>query len=213
MKASVSYIVSLVLIVLSFALGACFFEQLPEQMASHWNFAGEVDGYLSKLWGVILLPLMALVMVLIFWLIPKIDPLKKNIDKFRGYYNVLIVIITVFFTYIHVLMLVMNLGYDLALEYWLMPMLGILFWFMGYFLQKTKQNWFVGIRTPWTLSSPMVWKKTHALGSKVFYVYGFLFVALSFLPDLFQKIIIISLIVVMLLIVVYSFVLYQKEKH
>ena len=76
----------LVLILIAAAIigGLLLWNQLPEQMASHWNANDQVDGYMPKFWGVFLMPLVTLGLFLLFLVIPQIDPLKANIAQFRG---------------------------------------------------------------------------------------------------------------------------------
>jgi len=60
-------------IVASFVIGVYFYDKMPEQMASHWNYRGEVDGYMSKTYGLFLMPAVSLLMVLVFILIIKMS--------------------------------------------------------------------------------------------------------------------------------------------
>jgi len=99
-----------VLILISFGLGAYFFPQMPDKMASHWNIKGEADGYMSKFWGLFLMPIISLGLFLPFLLISKIDPLKANIEKFREYFDGFIVLIMVF--------LFLYLSFKHCLESW-----------------------------------------------------------------------------------------------
>ena len=80
-------IVWLGIVLASFIIGIYFYPQMPERMASHWNIKGEVNGYLPKFWGLFLMPFISLCIFLLSIAIPKIDPLKYNIDKFRKYYD------------------------------------------------------------------------------------------------------------------------------
>jgi len=73
----------LALIILTFIIGIYFYSHFPDQVASHWNTKGEVDGYMSKFWGLFIAPFIMLGMWILFILIPKMDPLKENIEKFR----------------------------------------------------------------------------------------------------------------------------------
>ena len=91
-----SKIIALATIFISFAIGIWAYPQLPEIVASHWNEKGEVNGYMSKFLGIFLMPIMSLAMFLLFNFIPKIDPMKANIEKFRKYYNAFIVSIILF---------------------------------------------------------------------------------------------------------------------
>ena len=78
-----SNIIILIIILISFSIGIYFHSKMPAEMASHWNIKGEVDGYISKFWGLFLMPIISIGMFLLFLFIPKIDPLKSNIEKFR----------------------------------------------------------------------------------------------------------------------------------
>ncbi len=212
MSTKLTTILVLILIAAAVIAGALFWDQLPEQMASHWNANDEVDGYMSKFWGVWMVPLMTLGMFGIFLLVPVIDPLKANIAKFRSVFNLFILLITAFMLYVHGLTLAWNLGYEFRMSSAMLPFMGVLFIFIGYMLRQAKRNWFIGIRTPWTLSSDTVWDKTHQLGSVLFMASG----VLAFLGALFGGTIAMYLTLIPMLgsalfVVIYSFVLYQRE--
>ena len=83
MTTKTTSIIALTMIALAFLAGAVLWNQLPDQMASHWNANDQVDGYMSKFWGVFLMPLMTLGMFVLFMVVPNIDPLKANIAQFR----------------------------------------------------------------------------------------------------------------------------------
>ena len=101
----------LAIIIISFAIGIYYYPQMPDKMASHWNAQGEVDDYMSKFWGLFLMPLVSVGMLLLFILIPKIDPLKKNIQKFRKYFDNFIVLIFLFLFYVYLLTIFANLNF------------------------------------------------------------------------------------------------------
>jgi len=117
------------IIVVSFLIGAYFYPQMPDQLASHWNISGEVDGYISKFWGLFLMPIISLLMLLLFIAIPYIDPLKENIEKFRKYYDGFIVLIILFLFFIYLLTILWNLGWRFNMGVILSPALGILFFY------------------------------------------------------------------------------------
>jgi len=193
--------------------GLLLWNQLPEQMASHWNINDQVDGYMSKFWGVFMMPLITLGMFLLFLIIPSINPLKANIAKFRGVFNLFITFIMGFMIYIHALTLAWNLGYTgFKMSTSMLPALGLLFIFIGFMLRKAKRNFFIGIRTPWTLSSDYVWDKTHQLGAVLFMTSG----ALAFIGSFFGGMtafwfLFAPLMGSTIFLLVYSYVLYQRE--
>jgi len=206
-----SKLIIITFILLSFILAVYLYPQMPEKMAAHWNIRGEVDGYFSKFWGLFLMPLVSLLIFLFFLLIPKIDPLRDNIEKFRKYFDAFIVLVVVFLFYLYLLTIFWNLGWRFNLGRWMMPALGILFYCVGVLVEHAERNWFIGLRTPWTLSSEKVWKKTHQIGGKLFKVAavvilaGMIWLNYAFLLTFF------SLGGVVAYTILYSYLIYRKE--
>lgn len=184
---------------------------MPDQMASHWNAAGESNGTMSTFWGLFMMPIVSVVMYLMFLLIPKIDPLKKNVEKFRGWFDGFVLLIIAFLFYIYGLTLAWNLGYAFNMTRLMLPALGVLFIYLGYFMPHAKQNWFIGIRTPWTLSDETVWKKTHMLAGKLFKLGGALIVLSLFIGRYAFWAVIITALWASLYPVVYSYFEFQKR--
>lgn len=215
MSTNTTSIIVLTLIAIAVIAGALLWNQLPEQMASHWNTNDQVDGYMPKFWGVFLMPLVTLGMLALFIVLPNMDPLKANIAQFRGAFNLFIVLIVAFMLYIHGLTLAWSIGYqDFKMSAAMLPFLGILFIFIGYLLRQAKRNFFIGIRTPWTLSSDMVWDKTHQLGSILFMVSGALAFVGSFIGGMMAFwLLFVPLMGSTLFLVIYSYVLYRNETH
>jgi len=213
MSTRTTTIITLLLILIATVAGLLLWNQLPDQMASHWNANDEVDGYMSKFWGVFMMPLVTLGLFLLFLVIPNIDPNKANIAEFRESFNLFIVLFVVFMLYVHGLTLAWSLGYTgFKISTALLPAMGLLFIFIGFMLRKAKRNFFIGIRTPWTLSSDTVWEKTHKLGAVLFMASG----ALAFIGGLFGGMIafwmlFVPLIGSVIFLLVYSYVLYQRE--
>src|SRR5678815_4762195 len=182
MSTRTTTIIVLIMIAAATVAGLLLWNRLPDLMASHWGPDDQVDGYMSKFWGVFMMPLITLGMIGLFLIIPSIDPLKANIAQFRDVFNLFITLIVVFMLYIYTLSLRWNLGYtNFGMSKAMLPAMGILFFFIGYMLRKAKRNFFIGIRTPWTLSSDYVWDETHRLGSVLFMVSG----VLAFIGSLF----------------------------
>jgi len=213
MKTKTTIILVLTLIAIGLIAGLLLWNQLPEQMASHWNVNDEVDGYMSKFWGVFLIPLTTLGLFGLFMIIPNIDPNKANIAGFRETFNLFIVFFVTFMFYIHALTIAWSLGYtNFKISSAMLPFLGLLFIFIGYLLRKAKRNFFIGIRTPWTLSSDSVWDKTHQLGGNLFMLTGALAFAGSFFGGLTAFwLFFVPLMVSVLFLVIYSYVLYRNE--
>jgi uncharacterized membrane protein len=213
MTTKTTTIITLVLIGLALLAGVILWNQLPDQMASHWDTNDQVNGYISKFWGVFLMPLITLGMLALFLVLPNIDPLKANIAQFRESFNLFIILIVAFMLYVHSLTLAWSLGYqDFKMSAAMLPFMGVLFIAVGWMLRKAKRNFFIGIRTPWTLSSDTVWDKTHQLGSVLFMASGALAIVGGFLGGTTAFwLMFVPLIGSSLFLVVYSYVLYRNE--
>ena len=213
MTTKLTSIIVLALIVSAVIAGLALWNQLPDQMASHWNAYDQVDGYISKFWGVFLMPLITLGMFVMFLVVPVMDPLKANIAQFREAFNVFIALISAFMLYIHGLTLAWSLGYqDFKMSAAMLPFMGVLFVAIGYLLRKAERNFFIGIRTPWTLSSDSVWDKTHQLGSLLFILSGAFAIAGGFFGGMAAIwLMFVPLIGSSLFLVIYSYVLYRGE--
>jgi len=199
------------IILLSFAIGIYFYPQMPEMVASHWNAQGEVNGYMSKFWGLFLMPIIPIGLLFLFILIPKIDPLKENIEKFRKYFDGFVVLMILFLFYIYLLTVLWNIGIRFDMSQLMMPALGILFYYSGILIENSKRNWFIGIRTPWTLGSEKVWDKTHQRGGKLFKIAGVVIFLSIFFLKYIVFFVIIPVISIVIYTVVYSYFEYQKE--
>ena len=210
MKLRKSEIISLLIIMISFIIGISFYSLLPDKVASHWNAKGEVDGYMSKFGGLFLMPVISLVLLLLFIIIPKIDPLKHNIEKFRKYFDGFIVLMMLFLFYLYILTILWNIGVRFNFVHLLVPIFSIFFYYCGILIQKAQRNWFIGIRTPWTLSNEEVWNKTHKIGGKLFKIAGIISLIGILLPEYALFFVICPLIIASLFPVIYSYFAYQK---
>jgi len=201
----------IVLVVAVFVIGAILYQFMPGKFASHWNSAGEVDGYMGKFWGVFMMPFIMLGLFLLYLLIPKIDPLKTNINLFRKYYNAFWIFLFIFLSYVFCLTLAWNFGYRFNFTVAMVPAMSILLFFIGSLLGKLKRNWFIGIRTPWTLSSDVVWEKTHKLGGKLFKISAVIsLLGLLFKGSIMIIFMIFPVIVFSIYIIIFSYLEYKK---
>jgi len=199
------------LMLLPFITGVYFYPQMPEKMASHWNVRGEVDGYMPKFWGLFLIPLVLFGISLLFIAIPRIDPLRANIEKFRKYYDGFTIIFFIFMFSIYTYVILWNLGVRISPNVIFPIGLGLLYFYIGILCENAKQNWFIGIRTPWTLSSERVWDKTHRIGGKLFKVAGIIAPIGIFFQSYLLFFILAPSISVAIYSTVYSYFEYRKE--
>lgn len=212
MSTKTTLVISIVVILIATLAGVLLWNRLPDPVASHWNQYDQVNGYMPRVWGVLLMPLITTAMLILFLVIPSIDPLKANIQQFRPEFNTFIALIIVFMVYIHFLTLVWNLGYtNFRMGNAMLPAMGLLFIFTGRMISRAKRNFFIGIRTPWTLSSDKVWDETHRLGGKLFMAAGFLALFGIFFPNYAFWFLLVPLFGAAIFSVGYSYFLYQAE--
>ena len=215
MSTRTTTIIVLAMIAIATLAGVLLWDQLPDQMPSHWNINDQVDGYTPKFWGVFLLPLITLGMFLLFLAIPSIDPMKANIAQFRGAFNLFIVLMAGFMLYLYGLTLAWSLGYtNFRMSGAMLPAIGLLFIFIGFVMRQAKRNFFIGIRTPWTLSSDTVWNETHRIGAVLFMISG----ALAFLGGFFGGtnaflMMFAPIIGSTVFLLIYSYLLYRRETN
>lgn len=201
-----------IIIILSLLVGIYFSPQMNDRVASHWNSKGEVDGYLSKTTSIILIPIIMLILYFAFTIIPKIDPLKKNILSFQKEFNNFIIIFFLFLFYIHLLTILYNIGIIFNLSKFMLPALGILFYRMGILISRSKRNWFIGIKTPWTLSNDFVWDRTHRISGNLFKISGIIIILSIFLFKYAFLILLILIVFTLIFVYAYSYYLYKNRK-
>src|SRR3989344_7344394 len=134
MKLRKMEIVSLILAIASFGVAYWVYPQLPERVASHWNAAGQVNGYMGRFWGEYLMPVVMLGCWILFIVIPRVDPKRENIDKFRKHFERFIMMFFLFLGYIYGLTVAWNLGRRFEFSIWLPPPFAPLFlvvWAVG----------------------------------------------------------------------------------
>jgi uncharacterized membrane protein len=184
---------------------------MPDRIASHWGFNNEVNGYMGKFWGVFLLPIVILGCTILFMIIPRIDPKKQNIQKFKKYFDLFISVFLLFFVYVYALTIFWNLGYHFILIQFMAPALALLFYTIGVMVKHAEPNWTIGIRTPWTLSSEEVWYKTHKLGGKLFQIVAFISLLGAVLPQYAFYFILFPIIIAVIYVFVYSYLEFHKK--
>ncbi len=205
-----AFAVMWLLFIVSVAASAFWYARLPDAFVSHWNAAGEANGTMSKAAGAFFVPGIMLVFLGLYALIPKIDPLKENLEKFRKDYDLLWLAVLGFFAYLHAMILAWNLGTRFAFGRWLVPAFAALWYVLGIVLGRAHRNWFVGIRTPWTLASDEVWDKTHRFGSKLFKIMAVVSLIGLFLPAQASGLIVLPAIAVAGATIVYSHVVWKR---
>lgn len=203
-------IIILSLSLVTLVLYLLFWEQIPDEMAIHWNIKGEVDGTGSK---ILYLFLLLLPVLLLFGgeFLAKIDPKKSNYVKHEKTYWLLIDLIAFVFLVMNWLFFAAAMGIAVDISMAIPCLMGILFLCLGNYLPLIKDNYFFGIRTPWTLADSIVWKKTHRIGGVTFVLAGLLMLVGIFLPQELRFILILgSTLACVLFCFIYSYLCFKK---
>jgi uncharacterized membrane protein len=204
----------LVIAALAVAVSIWAYPRLPPTVTTHWSLRGTPDGFSSRALAVSIVPIVILVMTGLFMVLPKVDPRRENYDKFLGTYWLIANAVIAFMLVAHAMIIASGLGYSVRVDR-LMPLgVGLLFIFLGNYLTRVEPNWFVGIRTPWTLSSDTVWRKTHRTGGWLMVIGGFVLALGAFLPHaVFLPLFVTTIVIVALIPIVQSYVLWRREQH
>ena len=204
--------VSIILLaVLAAVLGIAVYPSLPADVASHWDVAGQVNGYLPKIWGIFLFPYLILFIFILWWLIPHLEPQRKNLEAFRESYNGFMLVLAIFFFYLFALVVGANVGWEFDFRQALAPALALVLAGAGVLLKSSKRNYLVGIRTPWTLASDTVWKRTHELGSHLFYFCAVWAFAGILFPDYFALFLLLPLMATIVIVIIYSYIEFRRQ--
>ena len=209
MSTRIANIISIVGIVLLGAYVLWMYPGLPDPMPTHWNAAGEVDDYSPKPIGAAIIAGIPVLSFLIFKLIPVISPRGFRTESFTGTLNIIMVATVMFGCVLGVGLIRASHDASLNISSFVYVAVGLLFVVMGNFLGKVRKNFFLGIRTPWTLASDEVWAKTHRLGGWCFVIAG-VFMAIMGVVAPTSTWFIGAIVAIALVPVVYSFFAYRK---
>jgi uncharacterized membrane protein len=204
------FLIATVFVVISGAVSVLTAPELPTRMATHWNAAGQPDGTMPKAAALAFLPAMTAVLLVVFALVPRIDPLRENIAAFRPVYDWFLVVFTAFMAVINGGVIAFNLGYEFDFTLLILTTVAGLFYYVGVLLEHAERNWFVGIRTPWTLSSADVWDRTHRLGSRLFKLTALVALIGLFFGEYAIYFLVVPALLTAGITVVYSYFLYEQ---
>jgi len=203
----------ILLIVLLIGAGFYFYSVFPDEVPIHWNAQGEVDNYGSKFMGAFFAPLIAIGVYLLFVALPLIDPKKERYTQFKKTYHLFKNLIIAYLVYIFFVSSLNIVGFNVPIELAIPIGVGVLFMILGNYMGKIKPNWFLGIRTPWTLSSEEVWNATHRFSGKIFVGGGLIIATLGFWPVYMRMPVIFAVVIAIVVITtLYSYLAYRKKK-
>ncbi len=199
-------IITSLVILLPMLAGLILWNQLPDRMPTHWNAAGEVDGWSSKPFSVFGLPLILLAVQWLCMLGTAADPKKENHPE--KILHMVLWIIPVLSVILHTVTYAVALGKQVRMEVVMPVFMGILFAVIGNYMPKCKQNYTIGIKIPWTLNSEENWNKTHRFAGWVWTVGGFVIMLTGFFGGFW---IFLGIVLIMVLAPLsYSYLLHRK---
>jgi uncharacterized membrane protein len=205
----------LLFILASWGLLVWYWPQLPDPMPTHWGIDGRPDSWMPKPWGAFVGPLATTFVYVLMLLSPFIDPRKRNWEAFGSFYPVLKTVMTA------LMLFITYLAFDTAASTaqtfqpgTMLVGIGLLFVVLGNYMPKVRSNFFVGIRTPWTLSSDDVWVRTHRLAGKLMVLMGLLFMSASWLPPRWAFAVVMSTTIGLVVVTFgYSYWLFRRQAH
>jgi uncharacterized membrane protein len=192
---------------------AMVYPSLPEQFAVHFDASGTPDSFYGRTLGAALVPAISVGMYVMFRVLPVIDPRGENFRTFQTTYDAIVLLTLLFLAFVQGLLLAYNLGIEYPQNALIMGGVGLLFAGIGVLFRRAEPNWFVGIRTPWTLSDDEVWRRTHRVAAPLFVLAGALIAAGTFLPFPTEFVVGVAAAIAALVPAAYSFVVYRRRER
>lgn len=208
-------VVRTAIVALMFIAGAALYSYLPDMIPTHWGFEGQPNQWSPKTWGVWLIPLMSLAFLVFFPILPKLDPRRENYEKFKQPWGVIQTSLIAFMAYIFgvTMFVTFYAQYNAMVGRAVVFGMGVLFVILGNYMGKIRQNYFVGLKTPWTLDDPEVWQKSQRLTGWAFVLFGLLAIIESILWIAVPYMFFAGLAMTILVPLVYSYKLAAKKKR
>jgi len=209
---------SLIVLVLHFIVLGYFMVSLPSeaQVPMHWNINNEIDGYWGKTGSLLFGAGMSLGLYLLLYLMPFYSPWYRNYAKrYDTFMPALSVVLLLFLALINVYSLWLAQTKVVPQMQFILILIGLLFIFLGNLLPKAPRNFFIGIKTPWTLANEDVWFRTHRLGGKLFVISGLIMVIKGFVltnNNSFQQISGVVAMLILLIPLPYSLIIYREKR-
>lgn len=204
----------LLVLLAAIGLSVWSYPLLPAQVVTHWDFYGRPNGWNSREFHAIFFPALLVAMYALFSLMPKFDPRGKRYQEFAGVYRMMRNMILLALTAVFAAATLANLGYAVNIGATVAGVIGVMMIVLGNYFGKLKRNYFIGLRTPWTISSENVWNKTHRLGGRLFMIWGLCLIVSPWLAAKAAFLILIGgLIMIIFGVTIYSYLLFGQEKR
>lgn len=203
-------IITSIVTILPMLAGFVLWNKLPEKLPTHWNFEGVIDGWSSKPFAVICIPLIMLGFHLICTVATSVDPKNKNFNT--RIFGLVLWICPILSILCSTATYAAALGYDVKVEFIIPMFMGVLFLIIGNYLPKCKQNYTIGIKIPWTLNDEENWNKTHRLAGFIWTVGSIVIIVGAFFKDAVVYTTFIPIAVMVIVPMIYSYIYHRKHK-
>lgn len=212
MKLQRTLVVSVLFVLVAIGVGVWLYPHLPVEVATHWNGQGQADGWSARFWAVALWPLLIAGITVLKVVLPRISPRKFKIKPFAGVYGIWMLVMQAFVLVVGVCALLKGAGYRVPLSLIITLATGVLFMVFGNYMGKLRKNFFIGLRTPWTLASSAVWERTHRLGGWLFMLAGIAWVitGLTVAPQRSMPWLVAAVLAAALIAYAYSYFIYRR---
>ncbi len=201
------------LIVLANCLfNAVMYSRLPDPAPTHWNIHGQVDGWGPRWLAAGLFPAVMAAIMLLLVLLPKLGPFRENLESIAVTYGRIVISVGLLMLALNTIFILAAAGFSLPIGSSIALAIGLFIALLGNWMGKVPRNFYVGIRTPWTLANDTVWERTHRLGGRVMVAAGLIVAVTSlFASDIVCFIVLMaSLAISVVWSIVYSFRLYRR---
>ena len=200
------------IILVPYIFVAFFWSKFPDQVPTHFGFDGKPDDYKGKAFGLLFLPTLNICMYFFYLALPLIDPSKKNYGLFQDKFKIIRMVVHAFLTFVFFITAVYSLGYIFNISMLIYYGVLVLFLLMGNNIGNVRHNYFIGVRTPWTLANEEVWTRTHRMAAKLWVAASLIaMVVLPFVPQEATSFVFMGYVVLISLIpIIYSYIEFKK---
>lgn len=201
----------LLVVAVPFMYLAYIWNDLPNKVPLHWNAKGDIDRYGSKFELLLIIFMLPVFMYVVMLIIPKIDP-KAQIEKMGNKYGQIKFLLTTFMSFLAVFIIYSAKTGSFTNPNYVFMFIGVLYIILGNYFKTIKPNYFIGIRTPWTLENETVWKSTHKFAGGLWFTGGAIVIVLSLLLDKLTNLYVFLLITFFITVVpvYYSYIKFQE---
>ena len=198
-------------LIVPFLVLAFTWNMFPEEVPIHFDMDGNPDRYARKVFGLLIFPGLNILLYLFLILVPRIDPKRKNYELFEDKYRIIRLIIHLFIAFVFFVIAAYTLGYTVDITRMVMYGVIVILLVFGNYMGNIRMNYFVGIRTPWTLASEMVWRKTHRFTARLWVSACMaMLIGLPFIPGGYIIALLVFVGVITVIPIVYPYIVYRS---